>query len=196
MPLGQPSYWRASSHSPWADAEDAAERNVHNPEVAVAVERGPSRKHSTSASWRLGSDQARAAPVTELCGQGREHLGLDQLGLFEWVEHGCFVLLLAREKATRTHPMDFSLVFEVSCTPGIVAKRCHGQYCQHRPRSEAIVLTVLHGSGEDAKSPFLPRRLGSAPPRRHRRRWTGPSRRGMVGPPLQKRRANKGEGGR
>src|SRR5262249_40920410 len=40
----------------------------------------------------------RAAPFAEPCGHGCEHLGLDQLGWFEWVEHGFCVLLVIEKR--------------------------------------------------------------------------------------------------
>src|SRR5262249_50312436 len=69
--------------------EDAAERDVDTPQVAVAVERGALEK-----AVDLGSAAVRVGPrgallLAKLRGKGRERPGFDVLDLLEWIEQGC-----------------------------------------------------------------------------------------------------------
>jgi hypothetical protein len=53
---------------------------------------GPSRKHSTSAPWRLGSDQAVRLLLRNCVGMDVNTSALISSSVFEWVEHGCCIL--------------------------------------------------------------------------------------------------------
>src|SRR5262249_3539207 len=56
---GQPSYWTTSCHSFFGEIRKMRPKGmstIHR--LPSRSNDGPSRKHSTSAPWRLGSDQA------------------------------------------------------------------------------------------------------------------------------------------
>src|SRR5271169_3041879 len=58
-PLGQPSYWVTSSQSPLGVMRNMRPNGMStNHRLPSRSNDGPSRKHSTSAFWRLGSDHA------------------------------------------------------------------------------------------------------------------------------------------
>jgi len=73
------------------NAEYAAERDVHHPQVAVAVEARPFEKtlDFDAAAVRFGP--CVAARFAEATGQCGKDLRPDELGLLEWVMHGASV---------------------------------------------------------------------------------------------------------
>src|SRR3954470_15247119 len=57
MPLGHPSYWMTRSHSPLGSMRKMRPKGVSTMyRFPLRSKAGPSRKHSTSACCRLGSD--------------------------------------------------------------------------------------------------------------------------------------------
>src|SRR5512144_3278607 len=68
-PFGQPSYWQISSHSPFGLMRKMRPNGmsvIHR--LPSRSNEGPSRKHSTSAPWRFGSDQAERDLLRNLAG--------------------------------------------------------------------------------------------------------------------------------
>src|SRR4029453_12800185 len=129
-PLGQPSYCTTRSHS------FCGEMRKMRPNGMSTIQRlpsrsndGPSRKHSTSAPWRLGSDQAVRLLWRNCLGRDVNTSALISSGCLNGLSMAS-ASFSCPERKPLVYPMDFSLVFEVSCTPAILRERYYGQYWQ------------------------------------------------------------------
>src|SRR5262249_40907273 len=74
--------------APWVDAEDAPERDVDAPQVALPIERGTLQEavDLRAAAVRIGP--GGASLLAELAGELGESPGLDALDFLERVEQG------------------------------------------------------------------------------------------------------------
>src|SRR5262249_23424584 len=108
-PLGQPSYCTTRSHSFCGEI-----RNIR-PNGMSTIQRlpsrsndGPSRKHSTSAPWRLGSDQAVRILLPDCLGMDVKTSALISSGCLNGLSMDAasfFSVGIASENPTRGHPL-------------------------------------------------------------------------------------------
>src|SRR5262245_29455047 len=68
-PFGQPSYWVTRSQSPFGPIRKILPKGMStHHRLPLRSNEGPSRKLSTGASWRLGSDHAVRRFLRKLAG--------------------------------------------------------------------------------------------------------------------------------
>jgi hypothetical protein len=70
------------------DAENAAERNIDEPQVAFAIERRTLEKTFDFGALSIGIRPRGARLLAEFRRHRHENFGLDHLQRLKWVEHG------------------------------------------------------------------------------------------------------------